>query len=214
MLVPQVEALLASEDYGKDLASVNNLLKKHQLLEADISAHEVRTHSQDQLVVLHLFVVVESMPAEPGLSSPSSTKDPNLTHQNQTCKLSPTKTERQQSCRTLSCNTSKKHIMMFVEVLIFSTSPVAKLELALLQHVMMDSLRDILVTTQNLQRWFWQLQNSVNGRWKRTTDPSEYPPSLLFSRPPTSFLLPLLSSLLSPFLPVSTGPSEGPERPG
>ncbi|XP_008577846.1 PREDICTED: spectrin alpha chain, non-erythrocytic 1 [Galeopterus variegatus] len=38
----QVEALLASEDYGKDLASVNNLLKKHQLLEADISAHEDR----------------------------------------------------------------------------------------------------------------------------------------------------------------------------
>uniref|UniRef100_A0A8B9GPW3 Spectrin alpha chain, non-erythrocytic 1 n=1 Tax=Amazona collaria TaxID=241587 RepID=A0A8B9GPW3_9PSIT len=29
----EVEALLASEDYGKDLASVNNLLKKHQLLE-------------------------------------------------------------------------------------------------------------------------------------------------------------------------------------
>lgn len=43
LLIPdlQVEALLASEDYGKDLASVNNLLKKHQLLEADISAHEV-----------------------------------------------------------------------------------------------------------------------------------------------------------------------------
>jgi len=40
-LCSQVEALLASEDYGKDLASVNNLLKKHQLLEADISAHEV-----------------------------------------------------------------------------------------------------------------------------------------------------------------------------
>lgn len=39
--VSQVEALLASEDYGKDLASVNNLLKKYQLLEADISAHEV-----------------------------------------------------------------------------------------------------------------------------------------------------------------------------
>uniref|UniRef100_A0A803XWY2 Spectrin alpha, non-erythrocytic 1 n=1 Tax=Meleagris gallopavo TaxID=9103 RepID=A0A803XWY2_MELGA len=38
----EVEALLASEDYGKDLASVNNLLKKHQLLEADISAHEDR----------------------------------------------------------------------------------------------------------------------------------------------------------------------------
>ena len=43
VLVPQVEALLASEDYGKDLASVNNLLKKHQLLEADINAHEVRS---------------------------------------------------------------------------------------------------------------------------------------------------------------------------
>lgn len=41
MCLCQVEALLASEDYGKDLASVNNLLKKHQLLEADISAHEV-----------------------------------------------------------------------------------------------------------------------------------------------------------------------------
>ncbi|KAI1882449.1 hypothetical protein AGOR_G00250870 [Albula goreensis] len=38
----EVEALLASEDYGKDLASVNNLLKKHQLLEADINAHEER----------------------------------------------------------------------------------------------------------------------------------------------------------------------------
>ncbi|XP_056289085.1 spectrin alpha chain, non-erythrocytic 1 [Pseudoliparis swirei] len=38
----EVEALLASEDYGKDLASVNNLLKKHQLLEADVSAHEDR----------------------------------------------------------------------------------------------------------------------------------------------------------------------------
>ena len=36
----EVEGLLASEDYDKDLASVNNLLKKHQLLEADISAHE------------------------------------------------------------------------------------------------------------------------------------------------------------------------------
>lgn len=42
-VVSQVEALLASEDYGKDLASVNNLLKKHQLLEADISAHEVHS---------------------------------------------------------------------------------------------------------------------------------------------------------------------------
>lgn len=34
--------MLASEEYGKDLASVQNLLKKHQLLEADVAAHEVR----------------------------------------------------------------------------------------------------------------------------------------------------------------------------
>lgn len=33
--------MLASEEYGKDLASVQNLLKKHQLLEADVAAHEV-----------------------------------------------------------------------------------------------------------------------------------------------------------------------------
>ena len=37
----QVEALLSSEDYGKDLDSVQNLLKKHQFIEADIAAHEV-----------------------------------------------------------------------------------------------------------------------------------------------------------------------------
>lgn len=52
----QVEALLASEDYGKDLASVNNLLKKHQLLEADISAHEVSSGAPGQCLdtVVHL----------------------------------------------------------------------------------------------------------------------------------------------------------------
>ncbi|KAK3088368.1 hypothetical protein FSP39_018301 [Pinctada imbricata] len=38
----EVEQMLASEEYGKDLASVQNLLKKHQLLEADIAAHEDR----------------------------------------------------------------------------------------------------------------------------------------------------------------------------
>ncbi|XP_067662527.1 spectrin alpha chain-like isoform X1 [Haliotis asinina] len=38
----EVEQMLASEDYGKDLASVQNLLKKQQLLEADITAHEDR----------------------------------------------------------------------------------------------------------------------------------------------------------------------------
>ena len=33
----EVEQMLASEDYGKDLASVQNLLKKHTLMEADIA---------------------------------------------------------------------------------------------------------------------------------------------------------------------------------
>ena len=38
----QVETLLSSEDTGRDLASIENLLKKHQLLEADINAHADR----------------------------------------------------------------------------------------------------------------------------------------------------------------------------
>lgn len=38
----EVESLLTSEDSGKDLASVQNLMKKHQLVEADIQAHADR----------------------------------------------------------------------------------------------------------------------------------------------------------------------------
>ncbi|XP_025830723.1 spectrin alpha chain isoform X3 [Agrilus planipennis] len=38
----EVESLLTSEDAGKDLASVQNLMKKHHLVEADIQAHEDR----------------------------------------------------------------------------------------------------------------------------------------------------------------------------
>lgn len=38
----EVESLLTSEDAGKDLSSVQNLMKKHQLVEADIQAHEDR----------------------------------------------------------------------------------------------------------------------------------------------------------------------------
>lgn len=34
--------MLSSDDYGKVLATVQNLQKKHQLLEADILAHEDR----------------------------------------------------------------------------------------------------------------------------------------------------------------------------
>jgi len=38
----EIEGQLLSEDYGKDLTSVQNLQKKHVLLEADVSAHADR----------------------------------------------------------------------------------------------------------------------------------------------------------------------------
>lgn len=38
----EVETLLSSEDYGRDLTSIENLLKKQQLIEADINAHNER----------------------------------------------------------------------------------------------------------------------------------------------------------------------------
>ncbi|XP_058824690.1 spectrin beta chain, non-erythrocytic 1 isoform X6 [Topomyia yanbarensis] len=41
----EVELQLSSEDYGRDLASVNNLLKKHEMLEADV-AHHLETCEQ------------------------------------------------------------------------------------------------------------------------------------------------------------------------
>ena len=44
----EVEILLASDDYGKDLASVENLLKKQQLIEADIAAHQDRINEMKQ----------------------------------------------------------------------------------------------------------------------------------------------------------------------
>lgn len=44
----EVEILLQSDDYGKDLASIENLLKKHQLLEADIIAHQDRVQEMNQ----------------------------------------------------------------------------------------------------------------------------------------------------------------------
>ncbi|RWS03708.1 hypothetical protein B4U79_02448, partial [Dinothrombium tinctorium] len=45
----EVESLLKSEDSGKDLASVQNLIKKHQLVEADIAAHEDRIKDMNNL---------------------------------------------------------------------------------------------------------------------------------------------------------------------
>ncbi|XP_055611321.1 spectrin beta chain, non-erythrocytic 1-like isoform X3 [Uranotaenia lowii] len=41
----EVELQLSSEDYGRDLASVSNLLKKHEMLEADV-AHHLETCDQ------------------------------------------------------------------------------------------------------------------------------------------------------------------------
>jgi hypothetical protein len=41
-IVGQVEHMLDTEDYGKDLATVQNLSKKHALLEADVRAHDDR----------------------------------------------------------------------------------------------------------------------------------------------------------------------------
>lgn len=38
----EVEGQLLSEDYGKDLTSVQNLQKKHALLEADVASHQDR----------------------------------------------------------------------------------------------------------------------------------------------------------------------------
>lgn len=41
----EVEGQLMSEDYGKDLTSVQNLQKKHALLEADVASHSDRIES-------------------------------------------------------------------------------------------------------------------------------------------------------------------------
>lgn len=45
----EIESLLKNEDVGKDLNSVQNLIKKHQLLEADIVAHEDRIKDMNNL---------------------------------------------------------------------------------------------------------------------------------------------------------------------
>ncbi len=46
--------MLDTEDYGKDLATVQNLVKKHQLLDADVKAHDDRVqdlnHQADQFI--------------------------------------------------------------------------------------------------------------------------------------------------------------------
>ena len=42
MWLREIEGQLISDDYGKDLTSVQNLQKKHALLEADVGAHQDR----------------------------------------------------------------------------------------------------------------------------------------------------------------------------
>merc|ERR1719340_166808 len=44
----EVESLLTTDEVGKDLASVQNLMKKHQLVEADIIAHEDRIKDMNE----------------------------------------------------------------------------------------------------------------------------------------------------------------------
>uniref|UniRef100_A0A0K0ELE0 SH3 domain-containing protein n=1 Tax=Strongyloides stercoralis TaxID=6248 RepID=A0A0K0ELE0_STRER len=44
----EIERLLASDDYGKDLASIENLLKKHQLLQADIDGHQDKVNDMNR----------------------------------------------------------------------------------------------------------------------------------------------------------------------
>jgi spectrin alpha len=51
----EVETALASEDFGKDLTSVKNLLKKHQLLEVDIAGHKDRIDAVTAQVSLFPF---------------------------------------------------------------------------------------------------------------------------------------------------------------
>lgn len=46
----EVESLLTSEDAGKDLVSVKNLMKKQQLVEADIEAHDERIRDMNAQV--------------------------------------------------------------------------------------------------------------------------------------------------------------------
>ena len=49
---------MSSDEYGKDLASVESLLKKHNSVEADILAHEViySTYNKQHHVLLNVLV--------------------------------------------------------------------------------------------------------------------------------------------------------------
>ncbi|XP_074654192.1 spectrin alpha chain-like [Tubulanus polymorphus] len=52
----EAEHMLESEDYGKDLSSVQHLLKKHQIIEAEVEAHEDRLNDLNN----HADLFIES----------------------------------------------------------------------------------------------------------------------------------------------------------
>lgn len=60
----EVEGHLASDDYGKDLTNVQNLQKKHALLEADVAAHQVRG-------VIFLLALLDQVTQKYSLQKPS-----------------------------------------------------------------------------------------------------------------------------------------------
>lgn len=75
----EVESLLTSEDSGKDLASVQNLIKKHQLVEADINAHDDRIKGnewkiRDCKIVSHNIEPEQSRIARTGSMNGSKTE--------------------------------------------------------------------------------------------------------------------------------------------
>lgn len=61
----EVEGHLASDDYGKDLTSVQNLQKKQALLEADVAAHQVPTtiiHISDGQIIISQNCCISQVP--------------------------------------------------------------------------------------------------------------------------------------------------------
>merc|ERR1719187_3080528 len=76
----EVEALLTTDEVGKDLASVQNLTKKHQLIEADILSHEDRmadmNEQAESLIQSEQFDVADIQEKRSGLNERfSSIKD-------------------------------------------------------------------------------------------------------------------------------------------
>ena len=61
----EVESLLNTDDVGKDLASVLNLMKKHQLVDADIESHKDRMDDMNvSLFICHFGLYMQPNPTE------------------------------------------------------------------------------------------------------------------------------------------------------